>query len=645
VYIFYTRKKQKKKTAWLSQKAIDIAQQRREKNKMGKTKQEIQILNRMFQQQVRRDKEKYISEACNDIEKDNKRGRTRDLFKKIKKLTGKFIPRKGGLKSKEGKSLTEAADVKTRWREYTEKLYECDNRITETFVQQEYEIEPMILKSEVRKALNEIKYGKAPGHDEIPIELFKEGGEEAIEILTQLCQRIWISGKWPDDWKRSVYIPIPKKGDPRECENNRTISLISHASKVLLKIIHSRIERQMEREMPDTQAGFRKRRGTRDQFHNLRSIMERAREYNEDVYMCFIDYSKAFDSVHHEKLWNTLRQMGIPEHYVQLLKSLYDNQESTVRTEFGETESFKIGKGVRQGCILSPYLFNLYSERIMREAGLDEIEEGVKIGGRNLNNLRYADDTTLLANRELGLQKIIENVKCASENAGLYLNVKKTKIMSTNEMDTLKVDGEAIEVVNSFQFLGSTITKDGECKEEIRKRIMLGRTAMSGLDKIWKDKNITKKTKVRLVKALVFPVTMYGCETWTMKARDRKRINSFEYWCWRRMLRIAWTAKKTNEFIKEQVQVKVSLEQMINKQKLSYFGHVMRGNGLEKTVMLGMGEGKRSRGRPRRRWIDEVIEATDLSLPELKEAVWDRRGWRARVMRVTRNRYRFDGTR
>jgi len=164
---------------------------------------------------------------------------------------------------------------------------------------------------------------------------------------------------WPGDWKKFIYIPIPKKGDPKECANYRTIALISQASKILLKEIKSRMEGVVERELPDVQARFRKRTGTRDKISNLRGIMEKSHEYNLDVYMCFIDYTKAFDNVNHSLMWTTLREMGIPEHLTSLYKvlhSLYKDQVATVRTEHGETDTFTIGKGIRQGCILSPLL-------------------------------------------------------------------------------------------------------------------------------------------------------------------------------------------------------------------------------------------------------------------------------------------------
>jgi Reverse transcriptase (RNA-dependent DNA polymerase) len=443
-----------------------------------------------------------------------------------------------------------------------------------------------------------------------------------------------------------VYIPIPKKGDSRECANNRTIALISHASKVMLKIIQSRMENHMEREMPDVQAGFRKRRGTRDQIANVRWIMERAHEYNQAVYLCFIDYSKAFDCVDHARMWSTLRDMGFPEHLIALLHNLYDNQEATVRTEQGETESFGIGKGVRQGCILSPALFNLYAERVMREAGLDEeASEGIRIGGRTLNNLRYADDVTLATDKEGDMRTLFLKVQAASEKAGLFFNIKKTKILSNTKMTAFMVNNESIEVVPSFVLLGSIIDEDGECSAEIKRRLVLGRAAMGGLEKIWKDKNISVKTKVELVKALVFPVATYGCESWTLRKNDRKKITTFEYWCWRRMLRISWTEKRTNVSIAAQIERITPLEDTVTKQKLSYFGHVIRNDGLEKTIMLGMGEGKRGRGRPRTRWLDEIREITGRSLQELNEAARDRNGWRKVVVCVSKGRDRPDGTR
>ena len=208
--------------------------------------------------------------------------------------------------------------------------------------------------------------------------------------------------------------------------------------------------------------------------------------------------------------------MGIPDHLTCPLRNLYAGQEATVRTGHGTTDWFQIGKGVRQGCILSPCLFNLHAEYIMRNAGLEEAQAGIKIAGRNINNLRYADDTTLMAESE-ALKRLLMKVKEESEKVGLKLNIQKTKIMAPGPITSWEIDRET---VSDFIFLGSRITADGDCSHEIKRCLLLGRKVMTNLDSILKSRDITLPTKIRLVKAMVFPVVMYGCESWTVKKAE-----------------------------------------------------------------------------------------------------------------------------
>ena len=181
----------------------------------------------------------------------------------------------------------------------------------------------------------------------------------------------------------------------------------------------------MNHELSEVQAGFRKGRGTRDQIANICWMIEKAREFQKNIYLCFIDYAKAFDCVDHNKLWKILKYMGIPDHLTCLLRNLYAGQEATVRTGHGTTDWLQIGKGVCQGCILSPCLFNFYAEYIMRNAGLEETQAGIKIARRNINHLRYADDTTLMAESEEKLKSLLMKVKEESEKAGLKFNIQK----------------------------------------------------------------------------------------------------------------------------------------------------------------------------------------------------------------------------
>ena len=204
-------------------------------------------------------------------------------------------------------------------------------------------------------------------------------------MLHSIWQLIWKTQQWPQDWKISAFIPLPKKGNAKECSNYCTIALISHASKVMLKILQDSLQQYANRELPDVQVGFRKGRGTRDKIANIYWIIKKAREFKKNIYFCFIDYAKVFDCVDHNKLWKTLQEMGILDHLTCLLRNLYTGQEATVRTGHGTTDWLQIREGVCQGCLLSPCLFNLHADYIMTNARLDKTQAGIKIAGKNIN--------------------------------------------------------------------------------------------------------------------------------------------------------------------------------------------------------------------------------------------------------------------
>ena len=273
--------------------------------------------------------------------------------------------------------------------------------------------------------------------------------------------------------------------------------------------------------------------------------------------------------------WKILKEMGIPDHLTCLLRILYAGQEATVRTGHGTTDWFPIGKGVRQGCILSPCLFNLHAEYIMRNTGVDAAEAGIKIARRNINNLGYEYDTTLMAESE-ELKILLMKVKEETEKVGLKLNIQKTKIMASGPITSWQIDGQTVETVTDFIFLGSKITADVDCRHEIKRCLLLGRKVMTNLDSILKSRDITLPRKIRLVKAMVFPVVMYGCERCTIKKAERRRIDVFELWCWRRRLRVPWTARRSNQSILKEISPEYSLEGLMLKLKLQSFGHLMR---------------------------------------------------------------------
>ena len=319
-----------------------------------------------------------------------------------------------------GETLTETEKITDRWKRYCEEMYSDNQPVNKDQSKknnENLEDEPCLppLKSESEWAIKSLKDGKSPGCDNIQAKMIKANRGEGLD--KQVMYKDMGNGTVAYRLERCNFYSIAKKlkkGDLQLCSNYRRISLISHASKILPKVIMKRMENKLEEEVSNTQAGFGKNRGTRDHIFNLKMIIQKYWEVNTDLHTCFIDYSKAFDCVKHEKLWQTLQEMNFDNKIISLIKSLYEDQQLAVQLENGTTEWFPVTKGVRQGCILSPHLFSLYTEGMMREVEYDprsgEYDEP-RMQGLSIRDLRYADDTALLATTTTGLENLIKSVK------------------------------------------------------------------------------------------------------------------------------------------------------------------------------------------------------------------------------------------
>ena len=569
------------------------------------------------------------------------------MYEEINRLTKPFQSRLGVIKDENGMILTESDKIAMRWKQYCEGMYTSkqlgdkpEEQILKTMEQDKSNaLAP--LRSEIEWAIKSLKNGKSPGCDNIYAEMIKASGDEGIDIYHKLCTKIWENQVWPTDWKRAIFIPLPKKGDLQICSNYRTIALISHASKILLKII---MERKLEEEVNMTQAGFRKNRGTRDHIFNLQMIIQKFREVDASLHTCFIDYSKAFDCVDHELLWQTLDDMNFDPILIDLIRSLYEGQQSAVQLECGTTEWFPISKGVRQGCILSPHLFSLYTEGIMREvandARRDTYEEPV-IQGLRITDLRYADDTALLSTTPEGLKSLITSVKEHGDKKGLHLNIKKTKIMEIDKCKKeakIKINDEEIERVDSFEYLGARIDANGKTTPEIRRRLAIATTKLKKMEAIWKGQDTT--TKMLVLKSTVFPIATYGCEAWTLNNTDMKRLTAFEMRCYRKILRLSWVEKVTNTAVLKKVGLREPiLVKNIKRLKLSYFGHLKRHQTLEKHILEAKIEGKRRRGRPARRWEQDIEEWLDMKTTRAGRVAQERSVFLRKVREATSQGY------
>ncbi|VEN59488.1 unnamed protein product [Callosobruchus maculatus] len=312
------------------------------------------------------------------------------------------------------------------------------------------------------------------------------------------------------------------------------------------------------------QAGFVKGRGTRERILNLGQIIEKAREHYFPVFICFLDYSEAFDSAKWPKLWEILISMGVPYHLVFLIQQPYESNSACVGIDGNLSGQTATRKGVRQGCRLSPMFFNIYSEFVMRQV-LNNWNGGITIGGSKISNLRFADKTTIIAASQEELVALLNILEQHSAAHGLGINYNKTKVMI---VDREHDDHRATN-----------------CENEIRRRIQQARVPMTKLTKIWRDHNITKATKMSLVQSLVFSIFLYASETWTVKNADRARIDAFEMWTWRRMLRVPYTVHRTNVSILDELGNPKRLSSIVSTRILTFFGHIHRSDNMEKLVV------------------------------------------------------------
>jgi len=638
--------KRRQYSSWISGETLAAIEAKRKCRRRG---DEYRALRRTVRRMIKADKRAYFESICEELAQAERTGRSDLAYKCVERLTKKICPTTRLIRSETGAMLTDDVSILDRWKNYCEDLYSTptseratgDGRTPDTSEGAAEGLrwdrkEPVPSVEEIEKALKSMKPGKAVGPDKIPAEMLRIGGETVARELHRIIECVWESGQWPEDWTRSTFIPLYKKGDPTQCSNYRTISMISHASKVLLKVIQDRIRVKVEFELDETQAGFRAGRGTRDHLCNLRSLTERARAHKRPLYLCFVDFEKAFDTVNHTKLWKTLEEMGFAKHLVTLIRSLYENQRSNVRLGSSRSEWFAILKGLRQGCNLSPYLFNILAEALMRLV-LEDFDGGFRIGGSLVTNLKYADDNVLATSSQEELQELTERLHRRASEFGMRINVRKTKVMKVSDDPTpmaISIDGKLLEQVDTFKYLGAIFNENALCDQEIAERLRQGRERMGTLKRLWRSRVLNNSLKAKLVQTLVWPIVTYGCESWTLKKHIAGEIQAFEMWCYRRVLRIPYVHHVTNDDVLEQMSQKRLLLGKVQSQKLKYFGHIARHPSLENDIALGYMPGRRRQGGQRRQWIDDITDWAGKSLPEVVTLARDRRQYRQLVHKV-----------
>lgn len=626
------------KQRWMTDEILEMMEERR---KVKGNAVRYEQMDREVKEKCKERKEEWLKESCEEIEELQKVNATR-MYDKIKEMTGKKrTSRNSVVKDPQGNIIMDQDKVLKTWEEYVRKLYDDIREIRpETEIEIEGRLQgPPIIKEEVRKAIKGMKKGKAVGEDNISVEMIEALDKFGIERVTRLANLIYDTGYIPQKMRESIFITIPKKEGAMECEKHRTICIMSQLGKILLSIIRNRIEKKIDNNVGEEQYGFRKGKGTVNAIFVLRMIMERAIEVQKDIYLCFVDFEKAFDTVRHEDMINMLKDIGLDGKDIRVLKNLYWDQKAAVKIGNGKTNWIEIRRGVRQGCVLSPALFSLYGQKCMEE--IEELE-GIRVGGRNINNIRYADDTVLIADSEVKLQRIIDGLSTACRRRGLKINTKKTEAMGlTKKKEGIRLNmneqGKTIKQVDNFKYLGSTITDKAECGKEIKIRIAQAKTAFGKMRKILTNLSMNMNLRLRLMKCYVWSTLLYGSETWTMKKDMKKRLEAMEMWILRRMMRIPWTARITNEEVMRRAGVQRELMKEIRKRQLHFLGHALRAEGLERECLLGKIEGTRARGRQRIKFMDAILmELGDgRRVVDLVRLADDRQRWRSMVSNVT----------
>lgn len=550
------------------------------------------------------------------------------------------------IKDKQGNIIKEDGKIMERWKEHFQELLnsEQDNmgpaeeRHIEAGVE-EVEVPEEITLQELQNALRMLKCGKAAGHDKISPEMLKYMGPVSERILLNIINEAWKTKSIPQDWEVAVIIPIFKKGDNRECNNHRGISLLSVAGKIFSRILELKLRHEVEHQLEEFQSGFRPKRSTQDLIFSMRMLSEKMPEKDKEFHAGYIDLSQAFDKVPRHEIWKSLKNLNVREHLIQAIKSLYNNCRNYVRTANRSSAEFETKQGVRQGDNLSPLLFIVYLDQIMKEVNsraMKLIVGNYLLRPVKLCSLAFADDIVVLAPNERNLQHNMSIWDEELRKKGMKININKTQTMIVSRhgnRHNISIGNTSLEQVHKFKYLGSTISEDGKIDIEINERIgAASRLFHSIRNKFLGKREITKKTKLAVYKSTFVPTLTYGCESWALTKKHKSKLQSMEMRFLRKIENKTRRDRVRNVAIRSSLNIK-PISQVIQEQQLRWFGHVQRmpPTRLPKILKDVRVEGRCRRGRPRRKWEEEVEDALRERGSSIREALpltADRLRWR-----------------
>lgn len=567
------------------------------------------------------------------------------LYKITKELCNKKRQSTSEVRDKNGKLLTYADQKLKRWKEHFEELLNIENQCNEDEGVNQINISNIetieeintgpFTEEEVRHAIKKLKNGKAAGVDNINGEMLKAGGEITSKKLLHMFENVRKTISMPRDWKKSMIAKIPKSGDLTRCDNSRGISLLSIPGKVFCRVLIERVKKGVEEKLRNEQAAYRKGHGTSEQIFVLRNIVEQCIEWQSSLYINFVDFRRAFDSLDREKLWQILKSYGIPNLFIEMIKEMYNGSSSCVINNGQSSEWFSVKTGVRQGCVMSGFLFIIAVDWVMKNT-----TNGKRTGIRwkfinQLEDLDYADDIALLSSKHQHMQEKTERLCTHAESIGLRINTNKTKVLRINNKETnpITIKGRNVEDVDTFTYLGAIVNKTGGTTEDIKHRLSLARNAFAMLNPLWKSTKYSRATKIRVFNSNVMSVLLYGAEMWKLNESDVTRLETFQRKCLRRVLRIFWPMKVSNDELYCRTRT-CPVGEIVKCRRWRWIGHTLRKphDNNSRVALTWAPEGKRKRGRPKTTWRRSAeAEREQLGWQTWSEAVTvanDRVRWR-----------------
>ena len=609
------------------------------------------------QQRARQCANDYWLQLCSQIQIAADTGNIKAMYDGIKQALGPTQKKTAPLKSATGEVIQDREQQMERWVEHYTELYASENVATEDALNaiecrpelEELDREPTI--DELSEALDSLASGKAPGKDGIPAEVLKCCKETLITELLEILCLCWSEGEVPQHMRDANVVTLYKnKGDRGDCNNYRGISLLSVVGKVFARVVLKRLQVLAEQVYPESQCGFRANRSTVDMIFSLNQLQEKCREQRQPLFIAFIDLTKAFDLVSRDGLFKILPKIGCPPRLLSIIRSFHEDMKGTVVFDGSTSAAFNIRNGVKQGCVLAPTLFGIFFAVMLKHAfgpaaegiylrtraegklfNLSRLRAKTKVQLRCLRDFLFADDAAVTAHSAEDLQQLMTRFSDACQDFGLTISLKKTQVMGqdTDSAPAISINDHELDVIHDFVYLGSAISDTLSLDAELNRRIGKAATTMTRLTKkSWNNSKLTVHTKIQIYRASVVSTLLYGNESWTLRARQERKLNAFHMHSLRRILNITWQDKVPNNTVLERAGC-TSMFTLLKQRHMRWLGHVVRMDDerIPKDLLYReLVQGKRPTGRPQLRF-------KDVCKRDLKALNIDQNNWEATALR------------